>query len=216
MRTGDQENILQRLKVVLPAWFGDDTPNLDAILNAYSVTAAYNYRLYEYLKLQTRIKTATDDNLDLISRDYLGNRLPRRKNEDDNSFRNRILAFLLPFPATREGISDAIYALTGRRPDIFEPWNVNDTGALNNDFYLNISQLGALPDAYEATFFITVYRPIAEGSDWPALNNDFYLGFDSYLWSPQLIGRQVADEDILAIIQATKACGVTALVEILD
>lgn len=214
MATGDQQDIFNRLVSVLPPWFGDSTPIRDAILNAYAVTAAYNYQLYEYVKLQTRIKTATEDNLDLISKDYLGNKLPRRPDESDDTFRARILANLLPFPATRQGIATAVYTLTGRWPVIFEPFNINDGKAMNVDAYYNQALYGS--SSYPATFFITVYRPIATGINFPALNIDFILNVNSYLWSPDMIGRQVSDDDIYNLIASTKAAGVTALVEILD
>lgn len=214
MAIGDQQDIFNRLISVLPPWFGDSTPVRDAILNAYAVTAAYNYQLYEYVKLQTRIKTATEDNLDLISQDYFGNKLPRRYGESDDTFRARILANLLPFPATRQGIATAVYTLTGRWPVITESFNISDNGALNINAYYNQSVYGSA--SYPATFWITAYRPISTGVGFPALNNDFYLNINGYFWSPDMIGRQVTDNDIYNLIAATKAAGVTALVEILD
>lgn len=218
MATGDEQNILERLLSTLPSgWYGYQEDRLNnAVLSGPAKMFSDIYKLYQYVKLQTRIKTATEDNLDLISKDFLGDSLPRRADETDDSYRNRILAWIFPFPSTRKGISDAIYLLTGRRPIIFEPWNPNDTGCLNNNLYLNDAYLGSLPGTYEATFFITVFRPIATGKDWPALNNDFYLNLNSFLWSPELIGRQVTDDDIYKLINRVRAAGVTALVEILD
>ena len=53
------------------------------------------YALIQYAVLQTRIATATDGFLDLISYDFFGGNLPRRSQEKDNPFRARILATLL-------------------------------------------------------------------------------------------------------------------------
>jgi len=213
---GDQNDFLQRLQAVIPPWFGDENPVLDGLLSAYAYTQSYIYNMLTYVRLQTRLATATEDNLDLIAKDFLGNKLRRRAGEDDITYRNRIKANLLPFPSTRSGISLAIETLTGRKPIIFESWNISDSGAYNLDAFFNQSTYGASYDQYEATFFITVFRPFASGTDFPAINNDFYLNGDSYLWSPNMIGRQVTDDDIYALIKAIKAAGVTALVEIVD
>jgi len=213
---GDQDDLLRRLLAVMPPWFGDDNPNLEGVLSAYANTQAYIYDLLQYVRLQTRLATATDENLDLIAKDFLGTKLRRHPGEDDVTYRNRIKANLLPFPSTRAGISLAIETLTGRKPLIFEPWYINDTGAYNYTAYYNETYYGHDGNDYEATFFITVFRPLATGSDFPALNNDFYYNNTSYFWSPALIGRQVTDDDIYALIQAVKAAGVTALVEIVD
>src|SRR3978361_501866 len=93
--TGDQSDILSRLKTLLPGgWFRDATPVLDGFLSGIAWALAQVYALAAYARLQTRILTATDGFLDLISFDFFGNTLPRRALESDAAFRTRIVAEL--------------------------------------------------------------------------------------------------------------------------
>jgi hypothetical protein len=217
MAIADHDDILQRLlSTIPPGWFGDDEKLNKAVLSASAKVFSDIYQLAQYVRLQTRIKTATEDNLDLISKDFLGERLPRHKDETDESYRNRILAWIFPFPSTRKGISDAIYLLTGRRPIIFEPWYAKDAGCYNATLYYNQSYYGTGTDSYDATFFITVFRPISKSVGFPALNYNFYLNYNGYFWTKSLLGREVTDDDIYSLLKAVKACGVTVLCEILD
>src|ERR1700677_3030673 len=122
MAVGDQNDIYNRFIQNLPVgWFGNDHPNLDAILQAFIATYFYQYNTqYLYLVMQQRIQTATGNNLDLISQDYLGDTLPRRLNESDSSFRLRILANVVRLKATRQAMIDALTILTGNIPIIYE------------------------------------------------------------------------------------------------
>src|SRR4051794_13359328 len=102
MATGDANDMLARIKALLPAgWFKGDTPVLDAVLSAAAYGLSFIYSQIAYAKLQTRIGTATDGFLDLISFDFFGGSLPRRKQEVDASFRARIIATLLRAKGTR-------------------------------------------------------------------------------------------------------------------
>src|SRR5260363_58587 len=47
------------IKPVLPRWFGNQTPVLDALLHGLAATARHAHRLIEYARLQTRLQTAT-------------------------------------------------------------------------------------------------------------------------------------------------------------
>lgn len=133
MATGDQNDILSRLRAYLPSrWFGstsDHVPLLVAILNGFAFVLSEIYALYAYAKQQTRIATATGGFLDIISSDFFGSSLPRNPGESDGSFRARIKAALIQKKVTRDGISEVIYALTGNYPTIVEPWRPLDTGA---------------------------------------------------------------------------------------
>src|ERR1700722_7829173 len=132
MATGDQNDMLARIKALLPnGWFRGLTPVLDALLSGYAWSLSFIYQLIQYAQLQTRIATATDGFLDLISFDFFGNTLLRRQQEQDNPFRARILATLLREKATRKGMNDALVNLTGRTPIIFEPSRPADTGGWN-------------------------------------------------------------------------------------
>ena len=77
--TGDQQDILARLRTVLPArWFPDDAPVLDGLLNGLASGWSFAYQQLQYVKAQTRIATATDVWLDIIALDFFGGRLVRR------------------------------------------------------------------------------------------------------------------------------------------
>lgn len=136
MATGDQKNMVGRLRSALPSrWFPltqtgqtAQTPVLDVILNAWSAAWAWFYSLYTYANLQTRISTSTDVFLDIASQDYLGTTTPRRIGEPDPNYSARIRANISAPRATRAGVSQVITALVGNTPTIFEPANVRDTG----------------------------------------------------------------------------------------
>src|SRR4051812_48175468 len=129
MATGNKADIVTRLKAVLPSgWFGDSSPVLDAVLSGIASALAFVYDLAAYARLQARIATATDGFLDLISYDYFGPGLPRKLQETDASFRNRILAALLQERGTRRGLIRMLEMLTGRTPWVFEPARPADTG----------------------------------------------------------------------------------------
>lgn len=127
---GSQSDMLNRLAAVLPTgWFPDsDTPVVDGILSGIANIWSTIWTTLAYVAGQTRISTATDINLDIISSDFLGTSLPRGKGELDASFRSRILAAIFQKMATRSAISSALLGLTGTAPKIFEPTNANDTG----------------------------------------------------------------------------------------
>ena len=95
MATGDQSDILRRLKSTLPRWFGDSTTILDALLQGLAWAASFVYSLWAYAKLQTRIKTATDGWLDMIAADFFGSSLLRTANQSDASFRALIIINLI-------------------------------------------------------------------------------------------------------------------------
>lgn len=130
MSTGDTADIFSRLKRLLPVgWFGDNNPVLDAVLWGCATAQAWAYTLYLYAKDQTRIKTATDGWLDLISLDFFGNGLIRYANQADASFRNRILINIFRERTTRPAMEKILFDLTGRAPIIIEPARPADVGA---------------------------------------------------------------------------------------
>jgi hypothetical protein len=130
MSTGDTADIFSRLKRLLPVgWFGDTNPILDAALWGCATAQAWAYTLYLYAKDQTRIKTATDGWLDLISLDFFGNALMRYANQSDPNFRNRILINLFRERTTRPAMEKILFDLTGRAPIIIEPGRPADVGS---------------------------------------------------------------------------------------
>ena len=127
---GDLADFVSRLRAVLPKrWFAERSPNLEAVLTSLAAPWVWLYGLISYVILQTRLMTASDEWLDLISNDYFGDRLDRKPNEADFSYRNRIQRALLHEAATRSAVSAGLESLTGTRPVIFEPANCMDTGS---------------------------------------------------------------------------------------
>jgi hypothetical protein len=214
MATGDTSDILSRIKALLPTrWFPDVSPVLDALLSGPAWALSLIYSLIQYAQLQTRISTATDGFLDLISFDFFGGQLPRRAQEMDDPFRLRILATLLREKVTRNGMIAALVALTGRTPVIFEPARPEDTGAygVNDIGYGVAGGYGSLQ--YPAQAFITAYRPSGSGIPFVAGYGSPSGGYStpSYAsWSSlsQIVGF-VTDLDIYSAIAKTKAEGTT-------
>ena len=164
MAIGDFDDIILRFNAYLVDWFGDAPPLVDSIIEGYANIWAFLYASYIYVKKQTRIKTATDDNLDKISQDFFGGELPRKGNESDTHYRNRILVNLLRERATREGMRSILKIITGFEPIIIEPFRPLDTGAYNEPHTLGYNVAGrysSMNYAYQA--FIIVFRPFING-----------------------------------------------------
>lgn len=172
MAIGDFDDITLRFNEYLVGWFGDSPPVVDSIIEGYAEVWAWFYVQYIYLKNQTRIKTATDVYLDLISIDFFGTELPRKHEESDGNFRIRILLNLFRERATREGMRKVLFDLTGFEPIIIEPYRPQDTGAYNVASTMGYNIAGRYSGAglqYQA--FIIVFRPILNGAgNFAALN----------------------------------------------
>jgi hypothetical protein len=126
---GDLEDIVSRLRAVLPKrWFPDQSPNLTAILQSIATPWVWLYGMISYVKAQTRIGSATDSWLELISHDFFGDKLRRKANESDQTYRTRVKSALLRDAATRHAVSSGVEDLVGSQPVIFEPANCMDTG----------------------------------------------------------------------------------------
>jgi hypothetical protein len=129
MATGDSNDMLGRLKALMPrGWFGDSPAILTALLSGFAAIFESLYSVLAYARLQLRIATASDGWLDLISADFFGAGLPRKTNESDTAFRNRIIVNLFRERATRKAIIQVLTMLTGRAPLIIEPASPADTG----------------------------------------------------------------------------------------
>ena len=166
--TGDQNDMLERLKALLPrGWFGDSPTILTALLSGFAAIFANVYSVLAYAKQQLRIATATDGFLDVISADFFGTTLPRKSGESDSAFRNRITVNLFRERATRNAIVTVLKALTGRSPLIVEPRRPSDTGGYGIACGYGVAgAYGSLVHTYQA--FITAYRPIGTGIPYVA------------------------------------------------
>lgn len=164
MATGDLQDIVNRINATVPPWFGQDvTPNITGAITAFGKAGSTLYSQYAYTVLQTRIKTATDTFLDLISTDYFGSELPRLANEADAQFRNRILINLIRIRGTRGAIVKVLQDLTGRTPIIIEQERALDTGGYNlgGCGYGVAGAWGSQRMRYQC--FCIAYRPLAVG-----------------------------------------------------
>jgi hypothetical protein len=211
MSIGDQSDMLSRLKRLLPiGWFGDSNPIRDALLWGYAQALSWGYTLYLYAQAQTRIKTATDGWLDMIGLDFFGDNLIRYSDQADGSYRNRILINIFRERATRHGMDQVLFDLTGRHPLIIEPAKPDDCGCLGLTLGLGVAgPLGSTSCPYQA--FVTAYRPSGSGAaNWPGLKTNWFgLGQTSALIPQSQFFSDVSDADIIAAIEATKAYGTT-------
>lgn len=131
---GDQQDMLSRLKQVLPLrWFPDDTPVLDTMLAGVAWAWAWVYGLLQTAKSQARISTAYGVWLDFIAQDYFGSWLIRSIGENDDQYRLRIQLELVRERGTRRAVISQIEDLTARPCVVFDPrtpWIPEDMAAL--------------------------------------------------------------------------------------
>lgn len=221
---GSVQDIFNRLVKNLVNWFGTDTPVLDALLIGLATTESFIYNLIGEANNQTRIKTATGENLDLISNDFFGNTLPRHDGENDSSFRNRILANLIQLKATRPAMQSALLALTGNEPILFEPWRPADCGGYNISNRMGYSIAGMYGSgsyAYQA--FVDVFLPQFQGMGTYGGYNSVVVGYSAFggfargwYGGQSLIDILVSDQDVYDIINSTKVFGTLIWVNIHD
>ena len=70
---GNLADFVCRLRAVLPKrWFAGQSPNLQSVLTGMATPWVWLYSVINYVIGQTRLLTATEDWLDLISNDYFG------------------------------------------------------------------------------------------------------------------------------------------------
>ena len=186
--TGDPTDMLSRLKAALPTqWFADSTPILDALLSGFAMTASWAYALLTTVRLQTRLSTAGAAFLDIAAQDFFGGRVMRSPNQSDATFRITILREMFRPRATRAALTAGIADLTGRAPDIFEPFRPADTGAWNGRTGYGVAgRWGSL--ALPNQLFVTAYRPTGPNAD----------------------GETVADADIYAAVAGLLPASCTA------
>jgi len=220
---GDPEDMRARLKSVLPArWFSDQSPVLDGILAGLAAGWAGSYVLLQYAKSQTRIASATGIWLDVIAKDFFGQRLQRRTGQSDDAFRPRIQRELFRERGTRAAISSVLRDLTGRTPVIFEPARSADTGGYASKAaptsglaYGRAGGWGSLLLPFQC--FVTAYRPVGSGialvNGWGAPAGGFGMGTIEYA-SLSLVQGQVTDDDIHAAIASVLPAATVAWTQI--
>ncbi len=218
MATGDQADIAARIQHLLPGWFADNNPTIDALLAGAARALACMHGLYVYAIAQTRILTATGIWLDLIAQDFFATALQRGANQGDDSLRAGILANLFRPRATRQGISDVLLRLTGNAPAILEPFVPADTGVYGVGYAGYGAAGGYGSQTIPAQAFVTAYRPLQYGianvAGYGAATAGYGVASQAEYASLTLISSPVTDADIYAAVDATKAAGTTVWVRI--
>lgn len=213
MATGDNADMTARLRRLLPPWFGESNPLVDALIAAAAAVLAFVYSLFAYAQAQTRIRTATGIWLDIAAQDFFGSRIVRSSGQSDDSFRAIILANLLRPRATRQAISDVVLALTGVAPAIIEPFRPIDCGAYGVGYacYGGAGAYGSVELPAQA--FLVAARPrqpgIAIVAGYGASTAGYGVGSQAEYASLDMLGARVTDEQIYAAIAEVKAAGVT-------
>ena len=212
-----RQDIFHRIKALLPPrWFGEDTPVLDVVLNSLAAGWLNVHGLLDFVKFQTRIRTAFGDWLDLAARDYFGHRLKRRHVETDKSFRSRVMHELNRERCTRTALHECLLFLTGRPPLIFEPANPYDTGCYGLSAttgrgtagYGMAGGWGSLVLPFQV--FIRVRRPSAEGvamiNGWGGNAGAYGMGLSAYITLEEN-SSSATDMELYDYIHATAPAG---------
>jgi hypothetical protein len=195
---GDGNDMVRRMRATLPAgWFGDISPNLQAVLSGFGSAFSSCYDLIQYTISQSRILTAISSFLDLVAADFFGSGLARFPGESDTSLRSRILAALLQPRATRSALINVLQRLTGRIPIVFEPARPQDTGSYTHGGagYCVGGGWGNLELQFQ--FFVTAFRPTGGGIAQLA---GYSVGGIPVYGDLSMVAAQVSDSAILAAV----------------
>lgn len=212
MSTGDQNDIIGRLQRLIPqGWFPNGlVPLRDALLAGFANMLAFIFSLLAYVRLQTRIATATDGFLDMISADFLGAALPRQANQSDTSYRAQILSSIFLKRGTRTALIEVLTQLTGIAPIVFEPRRPLDTGVYGGPGlgYGVAGGYGSNQYPYQA--FVTAFRPASSGASniagYGIPTGAYSTPSEAAYSSASLLGG-VQDSDIYSAIDAVKVAG---------
>lgn len=217
MATGDKNDILARLKAVLPPWFPYVTPILDGLLSGPANALSFAYSLLAFGRLQTRLATISGGFLDLLAYDFFGLAFQRNLNEADAAFNARVKAEVFRPRATRAGLIKALTDLTGVAPVVFEPMRPLDTGAYGAPFcgYSRAGGYGSALMPYQA--LVNAYRPSTAGIPGVAGYRSAYGGYGvgaiEYADMSYNVG-QVTDAQIYARVASVQPVAAIAWTQI--
>jgi len=207
--TGDQTDIQTRLQRLVPTgWFQNGlVPVRDALLLGLAWAHAFAFALLAYVRLQTRIATASDGFLDMIAGDYFGTAVLRATGQTDASFRSRITAELVRERATRNALVQVLTQITGIPPVVIEPQRPQDCGGYGapNCGYSVAGYYGSVVSPMHV--FLIAYRapgqgvPLVAGYGTPA--GGYGVGLIEYA-SLSMVSNSVTDADIYAAVDRVK------------
>lgn len=156
MATGDTNDFISRIRALLPPWFPNPTaapPFITGLISAYATGAAFIYSLIAYAKLQTRIKTATDGWLDLISFDFFGLTF-QRDGQTDTAFRQSIVSQIVRPRNTIAAIEQVLFDLTGIEPVVVTA----GSGAMGGFYGYGYFGVSGFDTSTPYTVLVTAYR----------------------------------------------------------
>lgn len=135
--TGSNYDIRQRIKMLMPNWFGQQygnaTPVLDAFLTGPGTALGFVYKMIAFVKKQTRLSTASGGWLDLFAQDFFGTDLLRNDDEDDDTYRARIKAALFSASNTKAALVAALALVSDATPIFTEWWRADESGVWDGD-----------------------------------------------------------------------------------
>ena len=174
------------------------------------------FSFHSYVIDQTRIGTSLGMWLDLVSRDFFYDRLPRRSDEPDLSFRQRILSEIEKDRCTRRAVAHAVSNATGQGAWIFEPGNLSDTGcygglqspAQTGLGYQTAGGWGSLSLPFQT--FMRVVRPVPRGisntNGWSISQGSYGGGLSAYA-DINFDSGLTRDGDLTAAINRARPAG---------
>lgn len=183
MATGDQDDFISRLLRLLPSgWFPSDAPRLKAVLQGAAASLSAAFAMFSFVKVQTRIQTASGSFLDLISEGYFGGNLPRLQYESDSAYAGRIEYNLIAPRGTHDGMMQMLHQLTGNTAVIFQPNLAGDCLCLASRSAPNVAGAGAQIDSIAGSG----YQP-----PWASFGSSTATGRPSSAWGTLLMPCQV-------------------------
>ena len=220
--TGDQEDILARLRRLLPPWFGllGAFPVVMALLTAVASPFVRIYDLWAFAKLQTRIATSTGGWLELSAADYVDH-FPRFPGEGDAGYSRRIRLEVLRPRNTRHAIDRAVFDLTGNHPAIYEAWRPGDCGGYGIPSSLAYGLAGRY-GSRGAPFEVIISMPPLQNYGIP--NRPGYgvtlIGYADPAWGyaddNDLVGSGPRFSDVLAALNRVRMASITYYVRLVQ
>lgn len=210
--TGDSNDLISRLQRWLPqGWFPTRAgTRIYAILSGFASLLSTLYGWAIYLRLQTRIATATDGFLDLASADYFGSLLPRLTAETDTLFSGRIRREVVRDKLTRNAIDKLLFEMTGQHPVITELERGADCLAWRGRYGWRTGAMSSIAGRY-AVFIKTIHAGVfgINTGAWRNPNAAWRVPTFVYADPSMVTGTGFTDHQLLDALDRIRAAGVT-------